>query len=51
VVGLLTISLALMVLQKVAISPFLSFPRKRESSKFKEFWTPAGVYPELDTGQ
>ena len=40
-----------MVSQKVAISPFLSFPRKRESSKFKEIWTPAGVYPVLDTGR
>jgi len=28
----------------------LSFSRKRESSKFKEFWTPAGVYPVLCCG-
>jgi hypothetical protein len=33
----------MMVSQKVAISPFLSFPRKRESSKFKEIWTPASA--------
>ncbi|MBN2032689.1 MAG: addiction module protein [Deltaproteobacteria bacterium] len=27
-------------------TPFLSFPRRRESSILKGFWTTAGVYPE-----
>jgi len=29
----------------------LSFPRKRESSKIKKFWTPAGVYPDENRGR
>jgi len=28
-----------------------SFLRKQESSLFKAFWIPAGVYPVLDTGR
>jgi hypothetical protein len=30
---------------------FLSFLQKQESSIFEGIWTPAGVYPVLDTGQ
>jgi hypothetical protein len=30
--------------------PFLSFPQRRESSLFRRFWTPAGVYPREGGG-
>jgi len=30
----------MMTSQKVRFCPFMSFPRKRESSHFKVFWTP-----------
>jgi hypothetical protein len=33
------------------IQPLLSFLRKQESSCFKQFWTPAGVYPDENRGR
>jgi len=36
--------------QKVKKRLFLSFPRKRGSSKFKHFWTSAAVYAARKVG-